>query len=212
MNIYKNNAPIVSIIMAAYNRAGMIRESIESVINQSFTKWELIIADDESSDNTFEIAQEYQQNFENIRYMRHSHRGLPFTRNSGIAASAGRYITFLDTDDVYEPNHLLLRIEFMRKNPGTDLLHGGYRVIGNPFVIDKNDHSKLIHLDECYIGGTFFGKREIFIGLEGFRNISYSEDSEFMERALLQFKVIKVNFPTYIYNRQASDSICNTLI
>lgn len=211
MNIYKNFYPEVSIILATYNRANLIRGSVDSVICQSFTNWELIIVDDGSTDDTYNLIKDYQKNHQNIRYLRHSHKKLPLTRNAGIQASIGNYITFIDSDDTYLQDHIILRIQCIQKNPEIDLLHGGYVAIGNPYVADKNDYTKLIHLDDCYIGGTFFGKREVFMELKGFRDIQFSEDSDFMERALLKYKVNKIHFPTYIYHRDIQDSICNSL-
>jgi hypothetical protein len=99
----------------------------------------------------------------------------------------------------------------MRENPAVDIIHGGIEAIGNPYVKDKNDLSRLIHLNECYIGGTFFGKREVFEALSGFADIAYSEDSDFMERAQKVFNVKKVDFPTYIYYTDTPDSICNSV-
>ena len=69
----------------------------------------------------------------------------------------------------------------------------------------------MIPLYECVIGGTFFGKREVFEQLRGFNNIPYSEDFEFLERALKIFKVEKVYYPTYIYHRDTMDSITNKI-
>ena len=81
----------------------------------------------------------------------------------------------------------------------------------SPFVKDKNDLTKLINLSECTIGGTFFIKKEILLKLNGFNNINYSEDSELYERAAKFAKIIKVDYPTYIYYRDTEDSICNTI-
>lgn len=197
--------------MAAYNRGSFLKRSIESLLKQSFNEWELIIVDDGSNDNTFEIADYYIGRYHNIRYIKHSNRKLPLTRNAGIQASAGEYVTFLDTDDEYKPDHLLLRYEFMINNPDVDLIHGGVEIIGNPYVKDKYDLTKDIHLDECTIGGTFFGKRKVFEELNGFSDIPYSEDSEFCERASAKFKIVKVNYPTYIYYRDTADGICNNI-
>jgi len=203
--------PEVSVILATYNRANLISAAVESVITQSFDNWELIVADDGSSDETFEIIRLFQQENTNIHYYRHTHRNLPLTRNAGIRISKGKYITFIDSDDIYLKDHLRLRINYMKENEEIELLHGGYKIIGNPYVRDKNDTAALIHLDQCFIGGTFFGNRNVFIEIGGFRDIPYSEDSDFMERALQKYKVKQVEYPTYIYHRDTTDSICNTI-
>lgn len=209
LQLYSEYSPLISVITTTYNRASMIERCIESVLAQTFKSWELIIVDDGSQDDTYKIISGYMCNYENIRFAGHSNRGLPLSRNMGIKASVGKYITFLDSDDEYKANHLELRAEFMHNHQGVDLIHGGIEIIGSPFVVNKNDSSQLIHLDNCVIGATFFAKRTVFFELRGFKNIAYSEDSEFYERALGHFNIVKVKFPTYIYHRDTPNSICN---
>ena len=211
ISVYENFSPRVSVIMAAYNRGALLSRAVNSVIAQVFKDWELIIVDDGSIDNTFDIVSGYQKEFQNIRYIKHSNRKLGLTRNAGIQSSVGDYVTFLDTDDEYKPGHLQIRFEYMKTHPEIDLIHGGVEIIGNPFVKDKNDLNKEIHLDDCTIGGTFFGKKKVFEELNGFSDIPYSEDSEFYERALEKYKIKKVSYPTYIYYRDTADGICNNI-
>lgn len=209
IQVYNNFTPVVSIVMAVYNREQYIRRSIDSLLNQNYCNWELIAVDDGSSDDSLEILEEYGLKFENIRIIQQKNRKLPLTRNTGILASAGKYITFLDSDDEYHSRHLEVRVNYMNKHPKIDLIHGGVQIIGNPFVVDKDNHRKKIHLSKCTIGGTFFGKREVFFNLNGFNNINYSEDSEFILRAEKLFRIKKVTFETYIYHRETPGSITN---
>ncbi|MEW6195319.1 MAG: glycosyltransferase [Bacteroidota bacterium] len=211
MQVYKSFTPIVSIIMPTYNRAGLIRRAIDSVISQTFKDWELMVVDDGSSDETFSIIDRYMNRFENIRYMKHSNRKTPLATNAGLLASCGMFIAFLGSDDEYKPAYLKNRTEFLSRHPEVDMLHGGVEIIGHPYVKDKNDLSKEIHLSECFIGGTFFGKREIFLELSGFRDLKYSDDSDFFERALQKYKIVKVDWPDYRYYRDTPDSICSTI-
>lgn len=211
MQVYKHFVPIVSIIMPTYNREKYLRRSIGSVLNQSFKDWELIVVDDGSNDNSFSIINEFINSHENIRYLKHTNRRPPLATNAGILASSGKLLAFLGSDDEYKPDYILNRFEFINKNPEIDFIHGGVEIIGHPYVKDKNDLSKEIHLSECVIGGTFFGKRNVFFELEGFRNLSYSDDSDFFERAEKKFKISKVDWPDYIYYRDTPDSICSTI-
>ncbi|MAT59623.1 MAG: glycosyl transferase [Ignavibacteriae bacterium] len=210
MKLYKNFTPLVSVILPTFNREKLLKRAIDSVINQTYNFWELIIADDGSEDNTFEIIKKYQKHFQNIRYFRHSNRKLPLTLNAGIQASMGDYLTFLGSDDEYKKEHIQLRVEEIM-NENIDFIHGGVEIIGDPYVKDKNNKSKMIHLNDCTIGGTFFAKKEVFVNLNGFKDIEYSEDSEFFERVLSKYKIKKVNYPTYIYYRDTPDSICNNI-
>lgn len=209
LNIYKSFKPVISVVMASYNRAKYLKRSIESLLLQTFKEWELLVVDDGSKDNTFEIINEYLENNENIRYLKHKNRKLALTRNAGIEASVGEYITFLDSDDEYDKNHLKLRMNFMLGRPDVDLIHGGIQIIGDPYVADKNNPGEKIHLEQCVIGGTFFGRKKVFFESDGFSSIDYSEDSEFLDRAKEKFIVQKVGYPTYIYHRDTEDSITN---
>ncbi len=113
-----NNKPLVSIITPAYNASGVIRETIESVINQTFQDWELLIVDDCSSDNTSDIIKEYTEKDERIKYLKTSHSsGSPsLPRNMGIDEAKGKYIAFLDADDIWLPDKLSDQIQFMEEN------------------------------------------------------------------------------------------------
>jgi glycosyltransferase involved in cell wall biosynthesis len=211
VKIYVEYEPIVSVILDTYNRAGYIERAIRSVLNQTFKKWELIIVDDGSIDNTFNIVDSYIRKNENIRYIRHTNRKTPLTVNAGMQASCGEFISFLASDDEYKPEYLKQRTDFMYAHPEIDFIHGGVEIIGRPYVKDKNDLSKEIHLSECAIGGTFFGKRNVFFELEGFKNLIYSDDSDFLERVQKKFNIAMVDFPTYVYYRDTPDSICSTI-
>ncbi len=211
MQVYKQYTPIVSIIMPTFNRAGYLKRSIGSVLKQTFKDWELIIVDDGSSDKTFEIVDGYIKQYEMIRYIKHSNRRTPLSTNAGMMAACGTFLAFIGSDDEWKPEFLSQRVEFMKSNPDLDFIHGGVEIIGDPYVKDKNDLTKFIHLDQCVIGGTFFGKREVFFELDGFKDLSYSDDSDFFERAEKKFKVAKVDYPTYVYYRDTPDSICSTI-
>ncbi|MCX6152198.1 MAG: glycosyltransferase family 2 protein [Ignavibacteriales bacterium] len=209
IRVYQDFEPQISVIMATFNRAKYFKRSINSLLAQNFIEWELLLVDDGSNDNTFQILNEYLNLNENIRYIKHKNRKLALSRNAGIQAAVGKYITFLDSDDEYSVDHLKIRFDYMEEHPLIDMIHGGVQVIGNPYVVDKYNPDKTIHLNQCTIGGTFFAKRKIFIELDGFKNITYSEDSDFLERAEKIFSINKVEFPTYIYHRDVLDSITN---
>lgn len=203
--------PQVSIVMPVYNRQKYIKRAIESVQNQTYQNWKLIVVDDGSTDLSKSMLKKYNSSSIKIKVLYQSHKRLPAARNNGIKNSRGYFITFLDSDDEYSPQHIELRVNYFRKNKYIDLLHGGVKIIGNEYVPDKNNPKQLIHLSECTIGATFFGKRKVFTALGGFKDIRYSEDSEFLERAETSYKVKKVDFPTYIYHREVPDSITNTM-
>ncbi len=205
-----NSLPAVSIILTVYNRAAYLQRCLDSVLKQSLDDWELIAIDDGSTDNSLAILKEYEINSEKITVITQPNMKLPLSRNRGIRLSNGKYITFLDSDDQYEKDHLSKRISFIEKNPNIDLIYGGVEVIGDEYVRDKDNPTKFIHLSKCIVGATFFGKRKVFIELNGFKNLEYSEDSEFLTRASAKFNVHEVDFKTYIYHRDVVDSITNS--
>ena len=211
-DIYPSSNPCVSVIMPTYNRAEYLSRSISSFINQSYKSCELIVVDDGSEDNTFQIVNDYMKEHENIRYLKHHHRNLSLSKNAGLKAAAGKFIAFLDSDDEYKPDYLEKRVEFMQINESVSVIEGGVIIIGDPYVKDKNDLSKKIHLSKCLIGSTFFGKAEVFAALGGFdKNVLYGEDSSFWEKAAKLYNVEKVDYPAYVYYRDTPESICNTI-
>lgn len=209
MNFNSEIQPEVSVILSVFNREFYLKRCIDSLLAQSFKNWELIALDDGSEDNSFEILKEYGILYKNIQIFKHKNMKLPLSRNKGILNSKGKYITFIDSDDEYTIDHLKVRVQYLNEHPEVDMIQGGVHIIGNEYVRDKDNPLKLIHLSECSIGATFFGRRDVFLKLNGFRNLEYSEDSDFLVRAEKCFHVNKVDFNTYKYYREVPDSITN---
>ncbi|NET02468.1 MAG: glycosyltransferase family 2 protein [Sphaerospermopsis sp. SIO1G2] len=204
--------PEISVILCTYNREKYLPHCIDSVVNQSFANWELLIVDDGSEDNTFSIVNPYLQTHKNIRYLKHQNRKLAYSKNVGIQASFSQYITFIDSDDTYAPEHLASRLEYMQNHPDIDLIQGGFFSEEEIFVADYFQAGKTINLRECVLGPTFFGKRRVFFELQGFQNIAYGEDTNFWERAEKIFKTARISTPeTYNYTR-AETSITKSVL
>lgn len=96
----------ISVIVPAYNAEDYLKRCIESVICQSFANWELLIADDGSSDNTGKIAEEYARADDRIQVILNDHKGVSYARNACLDVAIGEYITFLDADDSLDPDCL----------------------------------------------------------------------------------------------------------
>lgn len=124
----------VSIIMPTYNRAGLISETINSVLNQTYSNWELIIVDDGSTDNTENLIE--QINDERIRYYKSSRIGIVGKiKNKGIEKATGELIAFIDSDDLWDKTKLAKQITALQDHPEAGFsLTGGYnfRVAGKP--------------------------------------------------------------------------------
>lgn len=105
---------LVSIITATYNSGDFIQDTIQSVLNQTYTNWELIIIDDASSDNTFSIISEFASIHSNIKiFQNENNQGAAITRNKGIKEAQGDFIAFLDGDDMWKPQKLEEQLRFM---------------------------------------------------------------------------------------------------
>lgn len=202
--------PFFSVIVCTYNRAHILLRALNSLTSQTFHDWDCIIIDDASEDNTKEVISPFIKKH-GFQYIKHSHRGCAMSKNAGMEAAKGQYITFLDSDDEYAPQHLSIRHDTLIQKPEIDLLHSNVKVIGNRFVPDKDNPSNKIDINECTVGGTFVIKRHAIGITDRFQDI-YSDDSSFLERFLSEGKkVLKINSPTYIYHRDSEDSMCSTL-
>ena len=108
---------LVSIITPSYNSEKFISETINSIINQTYTNWELLITDDFSSDNTIKTIESFNKNDDRIKLFRlNENQGAGFARNNSIKESKGKFIAFCDSDDQWKPNKLEKQIHFIKQN------------------------------------------------------------------------------------------------
>jgi glycosyltransferase involved in cell wall biosynthesis len=120
----------VSVIIPTYNRAHLLTQAIDSVLNQTFTDFELIIVDNYSGDNTESVVKSYKD--KRIRYFKNQNRGLiGVNRNYGIQESKGEYISFLDDDDLWLPEKLDKQVKLLDSNPGLGLVYSDIYIIGS---------------------------------------------------------------------------------
>ncbi|WP_409190056.1 glycosyltransferase family 2 protein [Bradyrhizobium sp. RDM4] len=120
--------PLVSIIMIFLNAEAFMAEAVESVIVQTYSNWELLLVDDGSTDRSTRLALEFARRHpDKIRYLEHpghANRGMSATRNLGIGAARGELISFIDSDDVWEPNKLVDQVRIMGEHPGLGMTCG----------------------------------------------------------------------------------------
>lgn len=140
---------LVSIVMPSYNTAQYITDSIESVLSQTYTNWELIIVDDCSTDNTDEIIKRYLSD-DRIRYLKNDRNsGAAVSRNYALREAKGRWIAFLDSDDTWHPEKLERQITFM--------LEKGYKFTYTDYKIQINGE----WLPYVYYGPDVVNKRKM---------------------------------------------------
>ena len=135
--------PKISVVIPVYNGEKTIRETIESVLAQTFTDFELIIIDDGSSDRTVEIIEEIikkaiKENLDQrIRLHSFPNKGLSATRNRGIRRSKGDYISFIDADDLWTPDKLAAQYLALQNTPTAAIAYSGTSRI--------DEHSKILY-------------------------------------------------------------------
>lgn len=129
---------LVSIIMPAYNAEKNLKETIESVISQTYNNWELLVADNNSTDRTAEIVKEYSLTDSRVKYIKaFDKEGAGYARNMAINEAKGRFIAFLDSDDLWLKTKLEEQIPFMLKNK-LALSYTTYQSFGDNSYIIKN--------------------------------------------------------------------------
>lgn len=139
---------LVSIIMPSYNTAKFIGKSIESVLNQTYKNWELIIVDDCSTDDTDDVIEKYDDT--RIRYIKNkTNSGAAVSRNTGLNIAKGKWIAFLDSDDLWSNNKLAEQILFMEKH-NHSFSYTSYREIdehGNEIGIEVTGPKRITKKD-----------------------------------------------------------------
>lgn len=113
----KDSNCLISVITPSYNSKDFIVSTINSVLSQSYKNWELLITDDCSSDNTWDIIKEYSLKDDRIKVFKLAkNSGAPTARNNSLSNAKGKFIAFLDSDDLWLPNKLERQIDFMKSN------------------------------------------------------------------------------------------------
>lgn len=116
------DSPLISVVMPVYNRERYLKESIESILNQTFTDFEFIIVDDQSTDSSWQIIQEYAAKDSRIVAIKNTgKKGCYPARNCGHRLAKGKYIAVMDSDDISLPQRLQTQFDFMEQNPDIDI-------------------------------------------------------------------------------------------
>lgn len=178
--------PLITIITPTYNRADFILEAVESVIKQSYPRFEFLIVDDGSTDNTVELLQAYLKD-ERVRLFQQENRGQSVARNVALAEAAGEFICFLDSDNYWPLDKLEKQIRIFEKHPEVDVLYGDNVIINEQGkeVSRKNMSrysgriaARMIQ-DNCVAMNTTMARRRCFDemgGMSGKRRVADDYD------------------------------------
>jgi len=127
----KNGAPKVSVIIPAYKTAEYIGETLQSVFDQTFKDYEVIVVNDGAPD-TEEIESAIEPYVGRVNYIKQENRGLSGARNTAIRNARGEYVALLDSDDVWEPEYLEVQVAAMERDPSVDVLYPNASLFGDP--------------------------------------------------------------------------------
>jgi glycosyltransferase involved in cell wall biosynthesis len=193
----ENKQPFFSIVIPTWNRADMIAKTLESVLAQTFTNFEVIVVDDGSTDNTKEVVESFTDT--RLQYIWQQNAERAAARNNGTRHAQGQYVTFLDSDDLFMPEHLQVVLSNLEKNDFPKFFHQSYQIESVSGVVlwkylnhYKNPLKKLIKK------GNYFGSVGLFIErctalscmFDEERVLAGSEDYEMLLRLTLDHSII----------------------
>jgi glycosyltransferase involved in cell wall biosynthesis len=195
------NVPLFSVIIPTFNRAEFITKTVQSVLDQTYKSFEIIIVDDGSTDNTEALLQPLIQKHPNIFYFKKQNEERGAARNFGIIKAKGAYVTFLDSDDIFYSNHLQEAVELISKKNSPEVFHLAYEIVRTDgSVVKQYTNSGSLNLRLIRLGNILscmgvFVRREIAIKnlfVED-REMSGSEDYELWLRLAGQYEIAYTN-------------------
>jgi glycosyltransferase involved in cell wall biosynthesis len=199
---------MTSIIMPAYNAESTIYDSIESVIKQSYEKWELIIINDGSTDDTIKVVSQFKDS--RIKLISQENKGVAEARNTGIRFSNGDFIAFLDSDDIWDEKKLEIQINYLTVND-IDLLHTDffyfstnitdrkYKKYIEPYNFDLSDHEKLL-INDVIVASSVIIRKNTINSVGYFDSSFYGvEDWDYWIRLSKDHKIGKIDNPLTYY-------------
>ncbi|MCK5611444.1 glycosyltransferase, partial [Candidatus Pacearchaeota archaeon] len=187
---------LFSVIIPTFNRAEYIKHTIDSVLEQTFKEYEIIVIDDGSIDNTRESLKEYG---DKIRYFYQSNNGVSAARDHGIREARGEWVAFLDDDDLWEPNKLEIQMEYLKQNPGIDFVYSDARVFcenniisetfKRPYFDNYDVFYSLLKSDRIFIG-TVICRKEVLKSIGNFDGaLNMCEDWDMFLRVSQRYNV-----------------------
>ena len=210
--------PSVSVIMSTYKEEEKyLRAAIESILNQTYKDFEFIIILDNPENNLhISIIQEYAEHDKRVNFhINEKNLGLTKSLNKGLSLAKGRYICRMDADDISENDRIEVQKKYLEEN-NYDLIGGITQIIDEnnnaiysikKVPTDFSNIKKIIKYNQCIAHPTWFGKKEIFDNLNGYREIPLCEDYDFTLRAILKgYTISNVNEQVLKY-RMTSNSI-----
>jgi len=209
--------PEISVIMPVYNAAEFLAESIESILNQTFTNFELIILNDKSTDNSLDVISKYQRSDSRIIIINKDiNVGPANLRNEGLSIAKGDFIALMDADDIAMPQRFEKQINVLKSNPEIGLCGTWFTFFGSEKKLikhsEKPEDIKISFLHSCAIGNpTVMLRKQTLDSLQFENEYVPVEDYDLWSRLLS--KTSFYNIPESLLNyRQHSNNISKTKI
>lgn len=196
---------LVSIVLPVYNGARFLRESIDSILNQTYANWELLILDDCSTDETPAISMEYVEKDNRIRYYRNEKNlRLPGNLNRGFSLCAGEYLTWTSDDNLFRPTALERMVDALESNPAVELVYASYQIIDENgvsmqvFGADLNGRDHI--LGSNVVGACFLYTRKVYEQVGDYDvNLFLVEDFDYWQRTMMVFRAMPIEEVLYDY-------------
>jgi len=202
----------ITVFMAAYNAADYIAASIESVLKQTYTNFELLIVDDGSTDNTVEIVRSFKD--PRVRLIQNDeNKGQPYTRNRALTEAKGEFLAVLDSDDIAFPNRLEIQFQHFVDRPQLAVLGGQVYVIDKygqrtgqemiPICGSEQLHTALL-FHNSFVHPTVMIRMSAFKDIGGYPNHLVAQDYALFSRIALKYEVD--NIPEYLGEYRIHDN------
>lgn len=195
--------------MPVYNRAQYLKESIESILNQTFNDFEFIIVDDQSTDSSWEIIQEYSDKDKRIITIKNTdEKGCWSARNFGWNLANGKYLAIMDSDDIALPKRLQTQFDFMEQNPDIDICGSWIENFGDKIIIGAYPQTHDEIRDNMFFGDSIAQPSVMLkkVAFDKF-NLKYknyiAEDYELWSRAINFLKFYNIQEPLLLYRSHA---------
>jgi glycosyltransferase involved in cell wall biosynthesis len=208
---------LVTVVIPCYNQASFLSEAIESVRRQTHARWEVIVVDDGSTDNTAAVAARYA----GVRLLRQANRGLSGARNSGMAAARGAYLVFLDADDRLLPQALEHGLRCLAEHPEAAFAYGKYLIVYADGTqpshwwprVEQDYYMHLLKVNYIGMHAAVMYRRTVFEAVGGFdERLAACEDYDLYFRAARRFPICYHSEAVAEYRQHGSNMTRNSAL
>jgi glycosyltransferase involved in cell wall biosynthesis len=199
--------PLISVIIPVYNGERTIQQTIESVLNQTFADFELLVINDGSQDKTLEVVSRISD--PRIKMFSYSNSGVSATRNKGISHAVGEYISFIDADDLWTPDKLEIQVKALQDHPEAAVAYswsdwidesGKFLRAGGHITANGNVYSQLLFRDFIESGSNPLIRSQALAEVGGFdQSVNPTEDWDMWLRLAARYEFVLVPFVQILY-------------